>query len=118
MYTRIAVIGTLALAAGTALLTAAAGSAGGVPGGSREELYEVPGHEAVRDMAEQGDILPLERILQQARQQHAGRVLETELESSHGDLVYEVEILDDNGEVWEMRFDARNGTLIGAEQGD
>jgi uncharacterized membrane protein YkoI len=45
-------------------------------------------------------------------------VLETELEESGGGMVYEVEILDANGEVWEMKFDARSGALLGEEQED
>jgi uncharacterized membrane protein YkoI len=45
-------------------------------------------------------------------------VLETELEEKGGELVYEVEILDDNGEVWEMKFDARSGALLEEEQED
>jgi len=68
-------------------------------------------------MVLQGDILPLEQILDNARRHRAGRVLETELENRRGELVYEVEILDSKGVVWEMNFDARNGELIKEEQG-
>ena len=45
-------------------------------------------------------------------------MLEVELEERHGGVYYEVEILDANGEVWEMYFDARSGELLGEEQED
>ena len=75
-------------------------------------------HEAVRELMQQGDILPLEQILEQARQHRTGRVLETELERKRGGYIYEVEILDDSGEVWEMEFDAASGELLKQEQED
>ena len=85
--------------------------------GLRSEGHE-SGHEAVRELMQQGDILPLEQILEQARRQRPGRVLETELERKRGGYIYEVEILDDNGEVWEMKFDAASGELLNQEQED
>ena len=81
-----------------------------------EEEHEFSERAAVRSMAGPGDILSLEQILQNARQLHAGRALETELEAGRDGMVYEVEILDANGEVWEMKFDARSGELLGEEQ--
>jgi uncharacterized membrane protein YkoI len=79
---------------------------------------EVHERAAVDSMARSGDILSLQQILQNARQQHAGRVLEAELEEGRGGLYYEVEILDANGEVWEMSFDARSGELLEEGQED
>ena len=83
-----------------------------------EEQHEARDQVGIRSMIESNDILSLEQILHNARQQHAGRVLEVELEESHGGVYYEVEILDANGEVWEMYFDARSGELLGEEQED
>ena len=85
--------------------------------GEHSEEYESE-HEAVRELAQQGDILPLEQILERARQHRTGRVLETELEQKRGRYIYEIEMLDDNGEVWEMKFDATSGELLGQEQED
>ncbi len=75
-------------------------------------------HEVVRGLLQQGDILPLEAILQHARRYREGRILETELERSNKRYVYEIEILDKHGVVWEMRFDAKSGELIKTEQED
>ena len=83
-----------------------------------EEKHEAQEHARVHSMAESNDILSLEQILHNARQQHAGRVLEIELEENHGSVYYEVEILDANGEVWEMNFDARSGELLGEDLED
>jgi uncharacterized membrane protein YkoI len=89
-------------------------------GDDEAEEYGVgeTGHEqdSVRRMQQHGDILPLEQILRKADEQHAGRVLESELERNDGDYVYDVEVVDDQGRVWEMRFDARSGEVLNQEQ--
>lgn len=93
----------LALAA---LLTAAPPSAG-----ERD-------HDDARALRERGEIVPLERILAAVAAQRPGRVVEVELELEF-DLqgggkayVYEVEVLDAGGEVWELKYDARTGALL------
>ena len=73
--------------------------------------------EAAR-LAKEGAILPLEKILERARAEHPGKVLETELEHKQGRYVYEVELLDDKGEVWELKLDAKTGGLIKAKRDD
>ncbi len=75
-------------------------------------------HDMVRAITQRGDILSLERILQYARAQHAGRLLESELEQKDGRYSYEVELVDDQGRVWEMKFDARTGEMLKEQQGD
>ena len=72
-------------------------------------------HEQARRLREAGDILPLETILQRAQAHHPGRVLEVELESEHGRHVYEIEILDAQGVVQELYFDAHSGELLKTE---
>ena len=118
MNIRVIVFSTIALAGTAGLLVTGLSGAGNERDGHDEDDGEIHEHEAVRGMAEQGDILSLEQILQNVRQHRAGRVLETELEEKRGELVYEVEILDDNGEVWEMKLDARSGKLLEEEQED
>jgi uncharacterized membrane protein YkoI len=118
MNIRIIVFSVIALA-GTAglLVTGLSGTGSGQrEHDAEQDEHEVREHATVRSLAEPGDILSLEQILQNARQQHAGRALETELEEGRDGMVYEVEILDANGEVWEMKFDARTGELLEEEQ--
>ncbi|MBL1277316.1 MAG: PepSY domain-containing protein [Ectothiorhodospiraceae bacterium] len=69
-------------------------------------------HDKARQLKDMGEILPLEQILQVARREHPGRVIEVELEKEDGRYVYEVEILDKRGEVWELYFDAASAELI------
>ena len=83
--------------------------------GERPEMHE---HDAVRAIKQRGDILSLDRILQEARGQHPGRVLESELEEKDGRYVYEVELVDDQGRVREMKFDASTGEVLKEKQGD
>ena len=83
--------------------------------GERPEMRE---HDAVRAIRQRGDILSLDRILQEARGQHPGRVLESELEQEDGRYVYEVELVDDQGRVREMKFDASTGDVLKEKQGD
>jgi uncharacterized membrane protein YkoI len=74
--------------------------------------------EAVRPVTQRAGILSLDQILRKADEQHAGRVLESELERKNGRDVYEVEVVDDQGRVWEMKFDARTGEVLKETQGD
>ena len=118
MNIRTIVFSVIALAGVASLLASGMNTPAGERGDHDEDRHEVHEHTVVRSMAEAGDILSLEQILQYARQQHTGRVLEAELEEKRGGLVYEIEILGDSGEVWEMNFDARSGELLGEEQED
>lgn len=70
-------------------------------------------------LRQQGIILPLEQILQAAQSLHQGRVIKVELEKKkRGRYVYEVEIADDHGQVWEMEFNASDATLLSQERED
>lgn len=74
------------------------------------------GPEQARKLVESGDILSLEAIAEKARAARPGEILETELERKGNRYVYEVEVLDDAGTVWEVKLDARSGDLIKVEQ--
>lgn len=78
-----------------------------------EEDYEL-----ARKLRQQGEILPLAKILTFARLQKKGEVLDTELEKKHGRYIYEVEILDVKGQVWEVKLDAKTGQLVKIELDD
>ena len=69
-------------------------------------------------LAKNGDILPLEQILQHAQAVQPGKVIETEFEHNRGRYVYEVEVLDDKGVVWKLKLDAKTGALIRVKQED
>jgi uncharacterized membrane protein YkoI len=69
-----------------------------------EEDYEEATH-----LKEAGVILPLDEIIARAQAIRPGRVIETELEAAEGGHRYVLEILDEQGVVWELIFDARTG---------
>ncbi len=75
-------------------------------------------HVAARKLHEAGKILSLEEIVDRARTHKAGDILETELEFKRDRYVYEVEILDAGGQVWELKLDAGTGELINMERDD
>jgi uncharacterized membrane protein YkoI len=69
-----------------------------------------------------GTILPLEAILQKSAELYPGsRVIETDFDDDDDDFnryVYEVEIVDAKGVVWEIEFDAKTGEVLKREQDD
>lgn len=72
-------------------------------------------HEEIRAALQRGEVLPLARILAIAQEKVPGDVLEVELESKRGALVYEVKVLAQSGRVREIKIDARNGTVLKVE---
>ena len=75
-------------------------------------------HDRARDLKEAGEILPLEEIVKRAQERQPGQLLETELEEKKGRLIYQVEILDEAGVVWELTIDAKSGEVLAVEGDD
>ncbi len=75
-------------------------------------------HLEARRLLQSGEVMSLESILDKIRGRYPGRVIEVELEKKHGQIVYEIEIIDDNGRVHELYVNARNGELIRAREDD
>ena len=76
------------------------------------------GHDAARRLRETGAILPAERLIERALARWPGRVIELELERDDGRYVYEIELLDAQGNVRELEFDAASGRLLKQELDD
>jgi uncharacterized membrane protein YkoI len=70
-------------------------------------------HQESRRLMEQGEILPLQQILDYLGQEQVGRVLEVELEQVHGRYIYEIELLGEDGRVLGYEIDATTGKIIG-----
>ena len=66
----------------------------------------------------EGEILPLEVILEKAKTIRTGKVLEAELEKKNGGYIYEIEIIADDGSIWELKYDAKTATLLSQEEED
>jgi len=73
-----------------------------------------------RKLQASGEILSFEKIAEIARKIKPGEILETELERSRksGLYIYELEILDANGVVWELDINAKTGELMKIEIDD
>jgi hypothetical protein len=75
-------------------------------------------HVVARKLQESGQIMSFEKIADYARAAKAGELLETELELKKGNYIYEVEILDSVGKVWELKLNAKTGELLQIEVDD
>ncbi|PCJ86275.1 MAG: peptidase [Thiotrichaceae bacterium] len=71
-----------------------------------------------RRLLDSGDIQPLEIILKDVRQTFPGKVLEVELEIEDQQIVYELEILGDDGVIKEIYINAKTGKLLFSKEDD
>lgn len=76
------------------------------------------GPAVAKRLSDAGVILPLEKIVAAAKKIKPGEVLESELEKKGKGYVYEIEILDARGQVWEVKLDAKTAQLIKLEKDD
>lgn len=83
------------------------------------------GHEAEADppaganlQKNLNELLPMEQLIIKAESVHQGRLIEAELKCIDGRDIYEIEILDETGRVWETYYDARTGEPINHEEGE
>jgi len=63
----------------------------------------------VRNMVLEKEIVSLDSLLPAIRKHGNFKLLEIELEEEDDKLIYEVELLDKEGRVYEIRYDARTG---------
>ncbi|MEW8014507.1 MAG: PepSY domain-containing protein [Candidatus Sedimenticola endophacoides] len=68
-------------------------------------------HHRSRRLVAQGEILPLQEIIARLAAPR-GRVLKVELERQGARHLYEIELLDEDGQVWEYRVDAADGRVL------
>ncbi len=69
-------------------------------------------HDRVRRAVERGEILPLTDILKHTNKAYPGQLIEAELEDEDGEMVYELVIISEDGRVYKLYYDARNGDLL------
>lgn len=75
-------------------------------------------HDQAREAFERGDILPVLRILEIARAEVPGEVLEVDLDFEDEGPEYDVEILANNGRVRTVKLNARTGAVLEVENDD
>ncbi len=81
-------------------------------------LWADDSHLEARELAREGRILPLEEILTRIERDYPGDILEVEFERKKHRLIYEIELLDTRGTVWELKVDAVNGDILKQELED
>ncbi|HVY05243.1 MAG TPA: PepSY domain-containing protein [Burkholderiales bacterium] len=64
------------------------------------------------------ETLPMEDIIRRAKAEQPGQVQEIELEHKHGRLLYEVNLVADDGSKKELKFDAKTGELVSKKDDD
>lgn len=69
-------------------------------------------HDRARRALEQGEVLPLGRILAIARADTPGRVIEVEFERDDGRWIYELELLTPGGRLIELEMDGATGRVL------
>ena len=78
----------------------------------------VEDHEQIRRLKENGRIRSLESVLEEIRRDYPGRIIEIELDDDDGRYIYEIELVDERGIVWDLEIDARTGKLLKKKQDD
>ncbi len=68
--------------------------------------------DTIRQLSEQGKIIPMRRLLKKAMPYVHGHIIEAGLELEHGQLLYEIEYIDATGKVHKVYFNAHDGTLF------
>jgi len=81
-------------------------------GKSRSSREDGNDHDRVRRAVERGEILPLTDILKHTSKAYPGQLIEAELEVEDGEMIYELVIISEDGRVYKLYYDARNGDLL------
>jgi len=74
-----------------------------------------PDSDTVRQWVEEGRILSLDELLERHSERLGGRLLDLEVEREDGRIVYELEMMDDDGRVREIYLDAGSGEWLSEE---
>lgn len=73
-------------------------------------------HERALEALREGRILPVEAILDAARKDFGGDVLDIELEDEDEGFVYEIKLIADDGRIMKLDYDAATGQLLRVRQ--
>ena len=75
-------------------------------------------HERARAAVQAGQVLPLPTLLERLQRTHRGQVLEVELEHDDGRWVYELKLLQADGQLAKLHVDARTGQVLQVQRKD
>jgi hypothetical protein len=72
-------------------------------------------HNRARQAVQAGQVLPLRSVLERLEREHPGQVMEVELEQEEGRWIYEVKLLQPQGQLVKLKLDARTAALMPAK---
>jgi hypothetical protein len=75
-------------------------------------------HNRARQALQAGQVLPLGKVLERLEREHPGQVMEVELEQEEGRWIYEVKLLQPQGQLVKLKLDARTAALLSGTGGN
>jgi len=69
-------------------------------------------HERARAAVQAGEVQPLSTLLEALQLSHPGQVLEVELERESGRWIYEIKLLQADGQLLKLELDARTAQVL------
>lgn len=75
-------------------------------------------HDRARAAVQAGEVLPLPALLERLQRTHPGGVLELELEREHGRWIYEVKLLQPDGQLLKLEVDAATAQVLKVRRAD
>jgi len=69
-------------------------------------------HDRARAAVLAGEVLPAQTVLERLRRSHPGQVLEIELEREDGRWIYEVKLLQADGQLLKLELDGMTAELL------
>lgn len=69
-------------------------------------------HNRARQAVQAGQVLPLRGVLERMEREHPGQIMEVELEQEEGRWIYEVKLLQPQGQLVKLKLDARTAELL------
>lgn len=69
-------------------------------------------HERARAAVQAGEVLPLPTVLERLQRSHPGQVLELELDQEDGRWIYEIKLLQADGQLLRLELDARTAQVL------
>lgn len=72
-------------------------------------------HDDAREALRKGKVMPLTAILDIVAKRQPGTVIAVDLEPRHRGLIYEIDVITEDGRRRELRLDARSGEILAVE---
>jgi len=75
-------------------------------------------HDRARAAVQAGEVLPLQTLLERLQHTHPGQVLELELEREDGRWLYEIKLLQPDGQLVKLEVDAATAQVLTLKRKD